>query len=75
MMKGHFAYSAVPTNTCRLSAFRYHTSIIWYRSLRPRSQRHRLTWERTFAARAAKHHFNYTVGIKTVGQARGARVR
>jgi hypothetical protein len=31
----------------RLSAFRYHTSIIWFRSLRRRSQRRRLTWERT----------------------------
>ena len=44
-MKGHFAYFAVPTNTNLLSAFRYHTSIIWFRSLR-RRQRHRLTWER-----------------------------
>jgi len=34
MMKGHFAYFAVPTNTYLLSAFRYHTSIIWFRSLR-----------------------------------------
>ena len=46
MMKGHFAYFAVPTNTHLLSAFRYHTSITWFRSLRRRSQRHRLTWER-----------------------------
>jgi RNA-directed DNA polymerase len=46
MMKGYFAYFAVPTNTYLLSAFRYHTSITWFRSLRRRSQRHRLTWER-----------------------------
>src|ERR1700720_1414092 len=46
MMKGNFAYFAVPTNTYLLSAFRYHISIIWFRSLRRRSQRHRLTWER-----------------------------
>jgi hypothetical protein len=48
MMRGYFAYFAVPTNTYLLSAFRYHTSIIWLRSLRRRSQRHRhrLTWER-----------------------------
>src|SRR6202790_5128481 len=45
MMKGYFAYFAVPTNTYLLSAFRYHTSIIWFRSLRRRSQRHRLSWE------------------------------
>ena len=40
-----------PTSRCRpthtaLSAFRYHISIIWFRNLRRRSQRHRLTWER-----------------------------
>ena len=46
VMKGYFAYFAVPTNTYLLSAFRYHISIIWFRSLRRRSQRHRLTWER-----------------------------
>src|ERR1700741_3877160 len=46
MMKGYFAYFAVPTNPPLLSAFRYHTSIIWFRSLRRRSQRHRLTGER-----------------------------
>jgi RNA-directed DNA polymerase len=44
-MTGYFAYFAVPTNTYLLSAFRYHTSIIWFRSLRRRGQRHRLTWE------------------------------
>jgi hypothetical protein len=44
MMKGYFAYFAVPTNTYLLSAFRYHTSIAWFRRLRRR--RHRLTWER-----------------------------
>jgi RNA-directed DNA polymerase len=46
MMKGYFAYFAVQTNTYLLSAFRYHTSIIWFRSLRRRSQLRRLTWER-----------------------------
>ena len=46
MMTGYFAYFAVQTDTYLLSAFRYHTSIIWFRSLRRRSQRHRLTWER-----------------------------
>jgi RNA-directed DNA polymerase len=46
MMKSNFAYFAVPTNTYLQSAFRYDTSIIWFRSLRRRSQRHRLTRER-----------------------------
>jgi RNA-directed DNA polymerase len=43
---GYFAYFAVPTNTHMLSAFRAHISEKWFRSLRRRSQRHRLTWER-----------------------------
>jgi RNA-directed DNA polymerase len=46
VLKGYFAYFAVPTNTYLLSAFRYHISIKWFQSLRRRSQRHRLTWER-----------------------------
>jgi RNA-directed DNA polymerase len=46
VIRGHFAYFAVPTNTRLLSAFRYHISIAWFQSLRRRSQRHRLTWER-----------------------------
>ena len=43
---GYFAYFAVPTNTHMLSAFRAHISEKWFRSLRRRSQRHRLTWAR-----------------------------
>jgi RNA-directed DNA polymerase len=46
VIKGYFAYFAVPTNTYLLSAFRYHISMKWFRSLRRRSQRHRLKWER-----------------------------
>lgn len=46
VIKGYFAYFAVPTNTRLLSAFRAHISEQWYRSLRRRSQRHRLTWKR-----------------------------
>jgi len=36
----------VPTNTRMLSAFRAHLGERWFRSLRRRSQRHRLPWER-----------------------------
>jgi RNA-directed DNA polymerase len=43
---GYFAYFAVPTNTHMLSAFRAHISEQWFRSLRRRSQQHRLTWAR-----------------------------
>src|SRR3954451_1025398 len=46
VIKGYFAYFAVPTNTDLLSAFRAHIGERWFRSLRRRSQRHRLTWER-----------------------------
>ena len=46
VIKGYFAYFAVPTNTYLLSAFRYHISMKWFQSLRRRSQRHRLKWER-----------------------------
>jgi RNA-directed DNA polymerase len=46
VMRGYYAYFAVPTNTHLLQAFRYHVSITWFRSLRRRSQRHRLTWQR-----------------------------
>jgi len=46
VVRGYFAYFAVPTNTRTLSAFRAHLSERWFRSLRRRSQRHRLTWER-----------------------------
>ena len=46
VIKGYFAYFAVPTNTGLLSAFRAHIGERWFQSLRRRSQRHRLTWER-----------------------------
>jgi RNA-directed DNA polymerase len=46
VMRGHFAYFAVPTNTPALNAYRWHIIIRWLRSLRRRSQRHRLTWKR-----------------------------
>jgi RNA-directed DNA polymerase len=48
VMKGYFAYFAVPTNTPALNAYRWHIIVRWHRSLRRRSQRHRLTWERMF---------------------------
>jgi RNA-directed DNA polymerase len=36
VIRGHFAYFAVPTNTRLLSAFRYYISIMWFKSLRRR---------------------------------------
>ena len=46
VVTGFFAYHAVPTNSAALSAFRYHTTVIWRRALRRRSQKDRMTWER-----------------------------
>ncbi len=46
VLKGHYAYFAVPTNSAALSAFRHHIIVHWIRRLRRRSQRHRMTWTR-----------------------------
>jgi RNA-directed DNA polymerase len=48
VLRGYYAYFAVPTNTTPLNSFRWHIIIRWIRSLRRRSQRHRLTWPRMF---------------------------
>lgn len=45
VVRGYFAYHAVPTNSRSLSAFRYHVTELWRRTLRRRSQRDRSTWE------------------------------
>jgi RNA-directed DNA polymerase len=36
----------VPTNSARLTAFRYHVTVLWRRTLWRRSQRDRTSWER-----------------------------
>jgi hypothetical protein len=46
VVTGHFAYYAVPTNSRALVAFRHHVVNLWRRSLRRRSQRDGLTWDR-----------------------------
>jgi RNA-directed DNA polymerase len=46
VVRGFFAYHAVPTNTRALSSFRYHVLDLWRRALRRRSQRDRTTWKR-----------------------------
>jgi len=46
VMTGFFNYHAVPTNSAALSAFRYHTTNFWLRTLRRRSQKDRMTWTR-----------------------------
>lgn len=44
VVRGFFAYHAVPTNYRALSAFRHHVINLWRRALRRRSQRDRTTW-------------------------------
>src|SRR5882724_6949942 len=45
---GHNRYYGVPTNLPSLGSFRYHVGRYWYRTLRRRSQKTRVTWERMF---------------------------
>ena len=46
VMRGDFAYHAVPTNLMAIAAFRHHVIVRWLRVLRRRRQRHRMTWAR-----------------------------
>ena len=46
VIRGYFAYHAVPTNYPALSAFRHHVRRLWLRTLRRRSQKDRFSWER-----------------------------
>ena len=46
VVRGFFAYHAVPTNSRSLSAFRHHVTGLWRRTLRRRSQKDGCTWQR-----------------------------
>jgi hypothetical protein len=46
VLRGHFNYYGVPQNSAALNTFRYFVSWLWWRALRRRSQKTRLTWER-----------------------------
>ena len=46
VVRGHRAYYAVPGNTDAVKAFRTQVTRHWYKALRRRSQRTRLTWPR-----------------------------
>jgi group II intron reverse transcriptase/maturase len=46
VVRGYFAYHAVPTNVARLGSFRTQLARHWQKSLRRRSQRDRTGWER-----------------------------
>jgi RNA-directed DNA polymerase len=46
VVEGHNRYYGVPSNLPSLGSFRYHVGRYWYRTLRRRSQKTRLTWAR-----------------------------
>jgi RNA-directed DNA polymerase len=46
VMRGHFAYYAIPDNSTALRTFRYEVTRYWLHTLRRRSQKTRMTWER-----------------------------
>jgi len=46
VVRGYFQYHAIPGNWARMKAFRNDVQRIWFHTLRRRSQRSRLTWDR-----------------------------
>ncbi len=46
VLRGHYAYFAVPGNSDRINRFYNEVTRLWLRSLRRRSQRHRMPWTR-----------------------------
>src|ERR1700692_3929726 len=46
VVRGYFAYHAVPTNSASIGAFRHHVVDLWRCSLSRRSQRGGITWQR-----------------------------
>ncbi len=45
VVRGYFAYHAVPTNRAALAAFRFQVTRHWRHALIRRSQRHHVTWD------------------------------
>jgi group II intron reverse transcriptase/maturase len=52
VVRGYFQFHAIPGNTSRLNIFRREVLRLWFHTLRRRSQRSRLTWEK-FSERLA----------------------
>ena len=46
VVRGHIRYYGVPMNNTALHTFRFQVVRHWFRALRRRSQKHRITWER-----------------------------
>jgi RNA-directed DNA polymerase len=53
VVRGYFQFHAIPGNTSRLYSFRREVQRLWFRTLRRRSQRSRLTWEKFLASLAS----------------------
>jgi hypothetical protein len=49
VIEGHNRYYGVPSNLPSLGSFRQQVGRYWYRTLRRRSQKTRLTWERMYS--------------------------
>ena len=47
VVQGHFNYYAVPGNLASLGVFRHRVLALWWRTLRRRSQKHRINWTHT----------------------------
>jgi RNA-directed DNA polymerase len=48
VVEGHYRYYGVPSNLPSLASFRFHVGRYWYRTLRRRSQKTNITWERMY---------------------------
>ena len=46
VLRGHYRYYGVPSNSRAITSFRFRLVGLWYRALRRRSQRTKLTWKR-----------------------------
>ena len=46
VVRGYFAYYAVPTNSQAMTRFRFAVIGLWHKALKRRSQRNRVTWQR-----------------------------
>jgi RNA-directed DNA polymerase len=46
VVRGYFAYHAIPGNWKAIGVFRTEAARLWYKTLQRRSQRNRMTWER-----------------------------
>jgi group II intron reverse transcriptase/maturase len=45
VLRGHYQYYGVPFNSASMWTFMYHVKAMWFKTLRRRSQKTKLTWE------------------------------